>query len=67
MLETLDICDDMEETTLLMLDSVGVGTRPVSSGSNNPADSVVVVVFGALLTVGCTITGAVPVDPVPCR
>jgi len=65
-LETLEICDDMEETTLLMPVSVGVGRMFVRSGSSSPVDSVVVA-FGALLTVGCTITGAVPVDPVPCR
>lgn len=67
-LETLEICEDMEETTLLMLDSVGAGRMLVSSGSSKPPDSVVVA-FGALVGVGCTITGAVPVDaevyPVP--
>lgn len=61
-LETLDTCDDMEETTLLMLDSVGAGRRVVSSGSSSPPDSEDVV-FGALVGVGCTITGAAPVDP----
>lgn len=62
-LEIVEICDEMEETTLLMLASVevGVGER---SGSSNPGVSVDVV-FGALLIVGCTITGAVPVAPVP--
>lgn len=67
-LETLEICEDMEETTLLMLDAVEDGSRPVTRGSSNPPDSVEVV-FGAMVAVGCTITGAVPVDaevyPVP--
>lgn len=68
-LDTLETCEDMEDTTLLMLESVDDGSRPVTSGSSSPPvpDAVV---FGALVGVGCTITGASPVDPdvypVPC-
>lgn len=50
-LDALETCEEMEETTLLMLDSVDDGSRPVIIGLSKPLDSVDVV-FGALVGVG---------------